>query len=614
MPKFKRLPTITEPTRMLLTGDEAIALGAREAGVYFGSAYPGTPSTEILETFARLPGVKAQWAVNEKTAFETGIGTSMAGARTLVCMKHVGVNVAMDPLMTFAYTGAVGGFVLVSADDPAMHSSQNEQDNRYIARFAKIPMLEPSDSNEAHDFTIIAYDISEQFQTPVMLRITTRIAHAKGIVNLNIWREPVVKGFVRDIPRFVMVPQYAKLRHHEVELRFIQLKKYSEESPLNRVEAGIGKVGFVTGGVSYVHLREVMPNAPVFKIGMSNPMPIEKIRSFAETVERLIVVEELEPYYEEQLKAAGIRCEGKRYFPLEGELNPDLVEEGLRSAGVLNGCPPKYTPVKIEVLPRPPVLCAGCPHRPVFNALKKLKADVFGDIGCYTLGALSPIEALHACICMGASVGMAAGVSLVQGSKRPVVGVIGDSTFLHSGITGLLDAVYNKVPLCLIILNNQATAMTGGQQHPGTGETLQGEETIAINYTELCKALGVKHIYEIDAYDYNKGIEVIKNATSLNEPSVIITNRPCLLYPTKRKYESFKVLLDICNGCAACVRIGCPAIVVIDETTEKGLHKVEINATDCTGCALCQQVCPVDAIVTESGNKPVIFEEYATRF
>jgi len=612
MPKTKKLPAITEPMRMFLTGDEAIALGAREAGVYFASAYPGTPSTEILETFARLPGVKAQWAVNEKTAFETGIGASMAGARTLVCMKHVGVNVAMDPLMTFAYTGAVGGFVLVSADDPAMHSSQNEQDNRILARFAKVPMLEPSDSAEAHDFTMLAYEISEQFQTPVILRITTRIAHAKGIVLLNPWPEPVVKGFVRNIARFVMVPQYARLRHHEVEARYVRLLKYSETSRLNHIEAGVGEIGFITGGVSYAHLREVLPDVPVFKIGMSNPMPIAKIRAFAAAVKKLIVVEELEPYYEEQIQAAGIKCEGKRYFPLEGELNSDIVEEGLRSAGILNGKPPKYIPVEIDVLPRPPVLCAGCPHRTVFNALKKIKADVFGDIGCYTLGALTPIEALHACICMGASVGMAAGVGIARGSKRPVVGVIGDSTFLHSGVTGLLDAVYNQAPLCLIILDNRATAMTGGQQHPGTGETLQGEPAPAVDYVELCKALGVKHIYRLDAYDYKKGIKTLKEATALDEPAVIITDRPCMLYPTKRKYETFKVLLDICNGCAACVRIGCPAIVVVDETTRKGLHKVAINTADCTGCSLCQQVCPVDAILTESGQRPVVFEERST--
>ena len=591
---------------MLLSGNEAIALGAREAGIYFASAYPGTPSTEILETFARLPGVKAQWAPNEKVAFETGIGAALAGARTMVCMKHVGVNVAMDSLMTFAYTGTIGGFVLISADDPEMHSSQNEQDNRFLARFAKIPMLEPSDSREAHDFVKLALEISEQFETPVMLRITTRISHAKSIVQLETWTEPKVTGFERDPERFVMVPQYARVRHHEVELRLDRLQAYTEEIPINLIEPGKGKVGIVTGGISYQHVREVLPDAPLFKIGMSNPLPIESIRSFSKTVDRLIVVEELEPYYEDAIKAAGIACEGRKFFSNEGELNPDRVAEGLNNAGVLNNGWQKYHPVDIEVLPRPPVLCSGCPHRTVFTALKKLKADVFGDIGCYTLGALKPLKALHTTICMGASIGMASGVQQVQGSKRPVVGIIGDSTFLHSGITGLLDAVYNKAPVTIIILDNRATAMTGGQQHPGTGHTLQGEETSAVDYLTLVKALGVKNVHMIDAYDLDNTIQVIKETTSSGEPSVIITSRPCMLYPSKKKPEPYEVQLDICNGCGACVRIGCPSIMLIDEVTENGLHKVAIDPETCTGCRLCVQVCPVDCIDPVGEKEKVI--------
>lgn len=584
---------------MLLSGNEAIALGAREAGVYFAAAYPGTPSTEILETFARLPGIKAQWAPNEKVAFETGIGAALSGARTMVCMKHVGVNVAMDPLMTFAYTGTIGGFVLVSADDPEMHSSQNEQDNRHIARFAKIPMLEPSDSQEAHDYVKIALEISEQFETPVMLRVTTRISHAKGIVELEPWTQPKVEGFSKDPERFVMVPQYAKLRHHAVELRLNELRSISEQSPLNRIEPGSGEVGIVTGGISYQHVCEVLLDAPLFKIGMSNPLPIETIKDFAETVKRIIVVEELEPFYEEQLLATGIKCEGKRFFPLEGELNSDIVAEGLREAGVLQVNRPKLHPVEIDVLPRPPVLCSGCAHRSVFSALKKLKADVFGDIGCYTLGALKPLKALHTCICMGASIGMASGVQQVKGSKRPVVGIIGDSTFLHSGITGLLDAVYNKAPVTIIILDNRATAMTGGQQHPGTGFTLQGEETSAVNLVELVKALGVKNVFPIDPYDLDNTIKVVKKTTSSGEPSVIITQRECTLYPVKKKPEPYRVILDVCNGCAACIRIGCPSIMTIEETTEKGLHKVEIDPDTCVGCRLCVQVCPLEDCILE---------------
>ena len=593
---------------MLLSGNEAIALGAREAGVYFASAYPGTPSTEILETFARIPGVIAQWAPNEKVAFETGIGAALAGARTMVCMKHVGVNVAMDPLVTFAYTGTIAGFVLVSADDPEMHSSQNEQDNRYLARFAKIPMLEPSDSREAHDFLKQAIEISERFETPVMLRVTTRISHAKTIVELETWPKPKVTGFKKDPERFVMVPQYAQVRHHEVELRLVELKRYTESTPINRVEPGDGKTGIVTGSISYQHVREVMPDAPVFKIGMSNPLPVEAIRKFSGNVDRLIVVEELEPYYEEQLSAAGIECEGKRFFPIEGELNPDLVAEGLRSAGVLDGSAPKLHPVAVDVLPRPPVLCSGCAHRTVFSALKKLKADVFGDIGCYTLGALKPLNALHTCICMGASVGMASGVQQVGGSERPVVGIIGDSTFLHSGITGLLNAVYNKAPVTIIILDNRATAMTGGQHHPGTGYTLQGEETFAVDFVKLSEALGVKNVHRLDAYDFDKVLDIIKQTTSSGETSVVIAEHSCMLYPSKKKPEPYEVLLDICNGCGACVRIGCPSIIVIDETTEKGLHKVIIDPDTCTGCELCAKVCPVDCIIPLSKEAAEVVE------
>ncbi len=603
MAKTQKLPEITKPMRMMLSGNEAIALGAREAGVFFGVGYPGTPSTEILETYGRLPNVKAMWNPNEKVAFEVGVGAALSGARVLVTMKHVGVNVAMDPLMTFAYTGTVGGFVLISADDPDLHSSQNEQDNRIIAKFAKIPMLEPSDSGEAHDFMKAGIEISEKFATPLMLRVTTRIAHAKGIVNLEPWPEPTHSLFVRNPERFVMVPQYARRRHHDIEIRLLKLAEYSNNSPLNYAMAGEGKVGIVTGGVSYHHVREVMPNLPIFKVGMSHPMPIEAIRKFANGMDRILVVEELEPFYEDQLKVTGIACEGKKYFPIEGELNPDVVEEGLREAGVLDNAKPKFHPVEVKVLPRPPVLCPGCPHRTMFNALKKLKADVFGDIGCYTLGALQPLNALHACICMGASIGMASGVKHVDGSKRPVVAVIGDSTFIHSGMTGILDAVYNKSAITLIILDNRATAMTGGQQHPGTGFTLQGEPTRAVNILDIVKAFGVNHIYNIDSYDYEESMKTLKEATSLNEPSVIITTRPCVLYPSKQKADPYRVLLDACNGCGACVRIGCPSIALIEETTDKGLQKVTIDPDTCTGCTLCVQVCPVEAIESISGKK-----------
>lgn len=597
MSNIKKLPIIKEPLQTILSGNEAIAMGAKEAGIYFAAAYPGTPSTEILETFARVPGVKAQWSPNEKVAFEIGIGSALAGARTMVCMKHVGVNVAMDPLMTFAYTGTIGGFVLVCADDPAMHSSQNEQDNRNIAKFAKIPMLEPSDSQEAHDFIKKAIELSELFETPVMLRVTTRISHAKGIVNLETWPEPTVTGFKKNAERFVMIPQYARPRHHEVELRLKELAAYSEITPLNFAEYSSNEVGIITGGVAYNYVKEVMPEASIFKIGFSYPLPIESIRKFSESVKHLLIVEELDPFYEEQIKAAGIKCEGKKFFSIEGELNPIKVGDGLHQAGVLKKWSPKYIPVETNVMPRPPVLCPGCPHRPIFTALKKMKADVFGDIGCYTLGALKPLNAMHTCICMGASIGMANGVKQVAGSRKPVVAIIGDSTFMHSGITGLLDAVYNKSAITLIILNNRATAMTGGQQHPGTGYTLQGEETHDANIFEIVKALGVNHIYEVDNFDYEKVLEILKEAVNIDEPTVLITNKPCVLYPTKIKPNPLRVALETCNGCAACIRIGCPSVRFIDEKTDKGLLKVQIEADTCTGCDLCAQVCPVDCIV-----------------
>ncbi len=596
MAKTKKLPVIEKPIKMLLSGNEAIALGAREAGIYFGCGYPGTPSTEILETFARIPGIKAQWSPNEKVAFEVGIGAALSGSRTLVTMKHVGVNVAMDPLMTFAYTGTIGGFVFISADDPELHSSQNEQDNRVLARFAKIPMLEPSDSGEAHDFMMDAIEISEKFATPLMFRVTTRISHAKGIVNLKPWPVPEVTGFKRNPERFVMIPQYARPRHTEIEKRIIALLEFSNNSPLNRVEPGSGKVGIVTGGISHNYVREVIPEAPVFKIGMSNPMPIDSIRKFASTVDRVLVVEELEPYYEEQMLAAGIKCEGKEFFPIEGELNPDIVEDGLLKAGALDTKTARIHPVGIDVLPRPPVLCPGCPHRTVFQALKKIKADVFGDIGCYTLGALKPLNAMHACICMGASIGMADGVQQVSGSKKPVVAVIGDSTFLHSGITGLLDAVYNKAPMILVILDNRATAMTGGQQHPGTGYTLQGEVAKQVNLFELSKALGVNHVYDVDSYNLEETVNILKEASNINEPTVLITNQPCVLYPDRLPPKPFEVDLEKCNGCQVCIHIGCPSISHLDQTTEKGLHLVTIDKDTCTGCSLCDQVCPEDAI------------------
>jgi len=582
--------------KRLLSGNEAVAQGAMEAGVRLAAAYPGTPSTEILETLSKFPGAYAQWSPNEKVAFEVGIGASMAGARAMVCMKHVGLNVAADPLMTFSYTGVNGGFVLVCADDPEMHSSQNEQDNRHYARFAKIPMLEPSNSQEAKDFLLEAYKISETFDTPVMLRLTTRISHSKTIVECGEWKKPEVNGFKKDVSKYVMMPVFAIERHKIVEERLEKLKEYSENSPLNRIEMRSTSLGVVTSSISYQYVREVLPDASILKLGMSWPLPIEKIRQFANSVDQLMVVEELDPFMENELKAAKIDCFGKEYISLKGELNPERLQEALVAAKLLFDVSFVSYPPN-EVLSRPPVLCAGCPHRTVFNALKKLKANVFGDIGCYTLAALPPLGALHSCICMGASIGNAIGVDLVDGSKQPVVAVIGDSTFLHSGLTGVMDAVYNKSNVTVIILDNRATAMTGGQNHPGTGFTLMGEPTHQADIAAIVKALGVPHVAELDALNFDHTVETIREAVNTPGPSVLITQEPCRLFPKKLGGTPYQVDLEICNGCGVCFKIGCPALFASEETTAKGLRKAEIDQTACVGCDLCAQLCPVDAIM-----------------
>ncbi|MFH1862170.1 MAG: indolepyruvate ferredoxin oxidoreductase subunit alpha, partial [bacterium] len=561
--------------------------------------YPGTPSTEILENIARFPDLHAQWSPNEKVAFEVGIGASLGGARTIVCMKHVGVNVAADPLMTFSYTGLKAGFVLVSADDPEMHSSQNEQDNRFFAKFAKIPMLEPSDSQECYDFIAEALEISERFDTPVLLRVTTRISHSLTPVEIRAWQDVPVSGFQPDIAKYVMMPHFAKPRHQVVLQRLEALKQFSEETPLNRIEWGDRKIGIVTSSVSYQHAKEVFPQASFFKLGFSYPMPLTKIAEFARQVEKVIVVEELEPFIEEGLKAAGIACAGKKYFPIFGELNPTITQQGFEAADLLPPTPGgEATPA--EVLPRPPVLCAGCEHRSVFYALKRMGAHVFGDIGCYTLAALPPLEAMHTCICMGASIGMATGVSQVRGSKRPVFAVIGDSTFLHSGITGLLDAVYNRANVTILILDNRITAMTGGQMHPATGYTLQKVETKAVDFVQLARALGADHVETFDPYDFHKTQQLLKEVAKRPGVNVLVTTRPCMLFPKKLRYDNYRIIAEDCNGCGVCLKIGCPAIWRSDQVTEKNLAVPAIDETACTGCRLCAEICPVDCILSVS--------------
>jgi len=585
----------------LLSGNEAVARGAFEAGVKLAAGYPGTPSTEILETLAeQYRSVYSQWSPNEKVAFEVGIGASIGGARALVTMKHVGLNVAADPFMTFAYTGVNGGFVLVSADDPEMHSSQNEQDNRYFARFAQVPMLEPSDSQEARDMTIVAYELSEKFDTPVMLRLTTRISHSKGVVETGEPTEAPERTFVKDPAKYVMVPANARVRHAVLSERLEKLREYTEQTPLNAVENNGSRVGIITGGVAYQYAKEVAPHLDYFKIGMGYPLPIRKIADFIKSHERVLVVEELEPFYEEQIKAAGYNVTGKEYFGRLGELSPHRVAEGLKKAGVLSEVATAEISREEAMFPRPPVLCPGCPHRGVFMALKKLGVAVTGDIGCYTLGVLPPLNALDTCICMGASIGSAIGMEKVKGSEKGTVAIIGDSTFFHSGVTGLMDAVYNNSNVTVIIVDNRATAMTGGQQHPGTGRTLMGDEAGLVDIAAVVRGLGVRNYRELDPYDYENVLSTIKEEMARSGPSVIRTTRPCVLMPKRIMDEPYVVDLERCNGCSACFSISCPAIAASKATNPRGHPKAVIDETLCTGCTLCAQICPTEAIVLKS--------------
>jgi indolepyruvate ferredoxin oxidoreductase alpha subunit len=588
--------------KVLLSGNEAVARGAYEAGVRVAAAYPGTPSTEILESIAQYPEIYAEWSTNEKVAFDVAAGGSMAGARSLVAMKHVGVNVAADSLLTFSYTGLRGGFILVSADDPGMHSSQNEQDNRYYAKFAQIPMLEPADSQEAKDYTRLGLGLSERFDAPVLLRLTTRISHSKGPVSLGRRKEHLPGGFHKEPAKFVMVPGYARARHPLVLDRLSQLRRFAERSRLNRIEWGNRKVGIVAAGISYQYAKEALPSASFLKLGISYPLPAKLVSEFASEVGRILVVEELEPFLEEELRWLGIRAEGKDLFPRVGELNPDLVEEGLRRAKILR---PKSTPRRKgkatpPVFPRPPVLCAGCPHMGIMQALKELKVTATGDIGCYTLSALPPIEAIDTCIAMGSSIGNALGIekAMPPGASPKVAAVIGDSTFLHSGIPALLDVVYNQGRVMVILVDNRTTAMTGGQDHPGTGITLKGEVSRKLNLPRLCQALGIERVREVDPYDLQQTRAVLREELDSPLPSVVITNRPCVLLGPRRKGGGYAVDSERCIGCRLCLQLGCPALAWEEKGGErKGV--VQIDATACNACSLCAQICRQDAIQGE---------------
>ncbi len=589
---------------MLLSGNEAIARGAFEAGVKVASAYPGTPSTEILENFARYEGVYAEWAPNEKVSVEVAIGASMAGVRALSTMKHVGVNVAADPIFTASYTGVRGGLVIVAADDPEMHSSQNEQDSRHYAVAAKIPMLEPSDSAEAREYTLLAYELSERFDTPFFLRSTTRIAHAKGAVRLEAPVVPPVEpGIVRDAAKWVMLPVHARWRHGLVEQRTLALVEYAETSGINRVEPGDRSLGIITGGVSYQYVKEAFPAASVLKLGMAWPMPEKMIRDFAAGVDRLVVVEELDPHIETHVKALGLKTHGKDLIPICGELDPRIVREGITGEKA-----PAHSPERVPN--RPPNLCPGCPHRGLFFVLNKLKAIVSGDIGCYTLAALPPLSAMDLCVCMGASVSAAHGMekALGKGAHGQVVAVIGDSTFLHSGITGLIDIVYNRGKSTVIILDNGITAMTGAQENPSTGKTLQGQPTHRIDFVALCRAIGVEHVYPVNPHDMEATEVVLRREMAREAPSVVITQALCALLPEHRRAERpvYEVSTAACVGCKACSKLGCPAIEWVAYTPEeaaaagkKSAQKgvTRINPLLCDGCGQCPPLCKFNAIL-----------------
>ena len=584
--------------KKILSGNQAISIGAYKGNARFASGYPGTPSSEILEHFKNYPNVIAQWAPNEKAGLEAALGASIAGVRSFATMKHVGLNVAADPLMTASYTGVNAGFVVVSADDPGMHSSQNEQDNRRYAKFAKVPLIEPSDPYEAMAFMQYAFVVSEKFDTPVILRSTTRISHSLGVVQFDPRTLDNEKelSLAKDFKKYVMIPANAIERHRVVIDRLAKLKEFSNQTPINKLEKGKTDFGIVTSSMAYNYVKELIPDANIFKVGFSYPMPVDKIREFAKDLNRVIVVEELEPFMEEELKIAGIEAEGKKYFPENGEFNLDIVEEGLKKAGVIRERATTVYFDGFELPKRPPALCPGCPHRPIFDILHSRK-DIFitGDIGCYTLGCLPPLSAMHTTVCMGASISMGVGASKVQKEDK-VVAIIGDSTFFHTGIQPLIDAQINGANLTVIILDNRITAMTGGQPDPGSGFTLKGEEVNPIRIYELAKAIGIERVFEIDQYDYKATKELINREIDTDALSVIIPTRPCVLAPKRIKDRQLVVIPDKCVGCKRCLRIACPAI---DFKNNKAI----IDEFLCTGCEVCKNVCPVEGAIVHKEEK-----------
>lgn len=574
--------------KKILLGNEAIARGAWEAGVKVSSAYPGTPSTEVSESLARYDEVYAEWAPNEKVATEVAIGASIAGVRSMCCMKHVGVNVAADPLYTAAYTGVRGGMVLVAADDPGMYSSQNEQDSRMVARAAMIPVLEPSDSAEAKEFMKYAFDLSEEYDTPVMLRTTTRLAHSQGLVELGERTEPEDKPYERDMRKYVMMPGSAIARHRAVEARMKRMAEDASALPVNRAEYRDCSVGFITSGIPYQYVREAMPEASVLKLGLVNPLPRKLIEEFAAKVEKLYIFEELEPVIEEQVRACGIsKAVGKEIFTIQGEYSANMIRTRILGENL------DMAPVA-QVPARPPILCPGCPHRSVFSVLNRMKIHAAGDIGCYTLGANEPLSVIDTTICMGASISVLHGMEKAKGRDfiRDWVAVIGDSTFMHTGINSLVNMVYNQSCGTVIILDNSTTGMTGHQDHAATGKTLKGQIVPAVSIPDLCRAMGIKHVCQISAFDLKGLEEGIRRENNWDGVSVIIAQAPCALLKGVSFPNKCRPIPEKCKKCGACLKPGCPALTKNQDGT------ISIDETMCNGCGLCSQLCKFDAIET----------------
>ncbi len=572
--------------KQLYLGNEAVARGLYEAGVRVASAYPGTPSTEITEAAVKYPEISCEWAPNEKVATEAACGASIAGARSFCAMKHVGLNVAADPLFTMSYIGVNGGMMLAVADDPGMHSSQNEQDSRNYARAAKVPMLEPADSAECKEFTKLAYGLSEEYDTPVILRLTTRIAHSRSIVETEDRQDLPLKEYQKDPAKNVMLPAFAKPKHEKVEARTQALIRYAETTPLNRMELNGSKTGVITAGACYQYVKEAMGDTVNYcKLGLVWPLPEQLLKDFAAQCETVYVVEELDDFIENHCKALGLAVIGKEKFPRCGEFSQKLVKK------LLTGEEAKSVALEETIPVRPPVMCCGCPHRGVFYALKREKVYVSGDIGCYTLGASAPLSAMDACICMGASVSALHGYNKARGpeGEKKAVAVIGDSTFIHSGITSLIDIAYNATNSVVIVLDNSITGMTGHQQNPTTGYNIKGDPAAAVDLEALCRAVGIRRVTVVDPYDLKEVTRVLKEELAAEEPSVIISRRPCALLKYVKHKPALKVEPEKCIGCKSCLGIGCPAISLRE-------GKAVIDGTQCVGCGVCTTLCPKGAI------------------